>query len=438
MPPSVFLDLNTNETFTNITITGTVSLDGSTGTTGTVAIGGSPASWSASPTLTRLGLGATAPTIGHGIATFAGAVTDINNIDGLLVTFDTVVTGNGSNDNFGISSQLTNHTIAAGVTESGSRVAITGDAYASTAAFAGTLANQTGLRGRAGLTSAVTAGSVVTNAYGGYFEIQNGKAGATITNSYGVYIANSDTVGTTTNRYGLYVSGDAATTKNVLSGKTGFGISPSYRIDIATAVANDRAINIDQSGGGTAAYGLVSTVYGSATTNYGVISNVTGGGTNYSFYSTAGNIFNAGRIAAGGLTADPAGLVGTPIVTGGPTQRKVGAIAAQTIGSYTVGASDGSFEISANINVTTATAHSFTVTCAYTNESNVSQTITLGFNQLSGAVFITAITNVTGVNSYESPVIHIRAKAATTITIATTGTFTTVVYNGEGMIKQIS
>ncbi len=144
------------------------------------------------------------------------------------------------------------------------------------------------------------------------------------------------------------------------------------------------------------------------------------------------------RISAGALTVDAAGLVGTPVVVGGPTQRKVGATSAQTIGSYTVGASDGSFDVSANINVTTATAHSFTVTCAYTNENNVAQTYTFGFNQLSGAVFITAITNVTGVNSYESGVVHLRAKAGTTITIATTGTFTTVTYNGEGLIRQTS
>jgi len=34
--------------------------------------------------------------------------------------------------------------------------------------------------------------------------------------------------------------------------------------------------------------------------------------------------------------------------------------------------------------------------------------------------------------------IHIRCKAATTITIATTGTFTTVTYNVEGRIAQIN
>ncbi len=43
-----------------------------------------------------------------------------------------------------------------------------------------------------------------------------------------------------------------------------------------------------------------------------------------------------------------------------------------------------------------------------------------------------------GAVPYQGLEITIRAKAATTITIATTGTFTTVVYNVEGCIKQVN
>lgn len=133
------------------------------------------------------------------------------------------------------------------------------------------------------------------------------------------------------------------------------------------------------------------------------------------------------------------GAVGVPVVVA--SGRTVGAVAAvASVSTYTVGASDASFEISANVDVTTATTHNFTVTCAYTNEANVSQTLTLGFTQLSGATFLTAITNITGANSYESIVYHIRAKAGTSITIATAagGTYTSVVYNAEGLIRQMS
>lgn len=111
--------------------------------------------------------------------------------------------------------------------------------------------------------------------------------------------------------------------------------------------------------------------------------------------------------------------------------------AVASVVAMTVGASDASFLVSANVLVTTATTHSFTVTVAYTDESNASRTLTLTFSQLAGT-FLTAITNVTGAGPYEGVPLHIRCKAGTTITIATTGTFTAVVYNVEGLIRQVA
>lgn len=110
-----------------------------------------------------------------------------------------------------------------------------------------------------------------------------------------------------------------------------------------------------------------------------------------------------------------------------------------SVATYTVGAADGSFMVSANVLVTTSTAHTFTVTCTYTDESNTSRTLTLTFSQISGTL-LTAITNVTGAGAYEGIPLHIRAKAGTAITIASAagGTYTTVVYNIEGTICQIS
>ncbi len=129
-----------------------------------------------------------------------------------------------------------------------------------------------------------------------------------------------------------------------------------------------------------------------------------------------------------------AGL-GIPAIYGyGRSNAQTAAVGSVT--TYTVGAADGSFEVSANVNVTTATTHNFTVTCTYTDETNTSRTLTLGFTQLAGATFLSAITNLTGIGPYESPTYHIRCKASTAITIATTGTFTTVTYNVEGIIKQ--
>jgi hypothetical protein len=107
-----------------------------------------------------------------------------------------------------------------------------------------------------------------------------------------------------------------------------------------------------------------------------------------------------------------------------------------TVATYTVGASDGSFIVSANILVTASTTHSFTTTVSYTDEGNTARVLTLNFSQLTGTL-LTAITNVQGVGAYEGVPLHIRCKAATTITIGTTGTFTTVTYNAEGYITQI-
>jgi hypothetical protein len=111
--------------------------------------------------------------------------------------------------------------------------------------------------------------------------------------------------------------------------------------------------------------------------------------------------------------------------------------ASASVATYTVGASDGSFIVSANVLVTTSTVHAFTVTCAYTDEGNTARTITFNFTQLSGTIG-TSIANSAGAVPYEGIPLHIRCKAATAITIATTGTFTTVTYNAEGIIQQVN
>ena len=59
----------------------------------------------------------------------------------------------------------------------------------------------------------------------------------------------------------------------------------------------------------------------------------------------------------------------------------------------------------------------------------------LPITQLSGS-FIAAGA-ITGAGAWETPVMHIRCKAATAITILTSaGTFTGVTYTAEGLIKQ--
>ena len=110
------------------------------------------------------------------------------------------------------------------------------------------------------------------------------------------------------------------------------------------------------------------------------------------------------------------------------------------LATYTVGAADGTFLVSANVLVTTSTTHSFSVDVDYTDEGNTARTLILPMAQLAGT-FITGglITNVTGAGPYESAVLKIRCKAATAITIRpSAGTFTTVTYNAEADITQVA
>lgn len=119
-----------------------------------------------------------------------------------------------------------------------------------------------------------------------------------------------------------------------------------------------------------------------------------------------------------------------------------GRVTAQAAANASIAAftpvADASFEVSANVLVTTATTHSFTLTCAYTDEGNTARTLTLTFGLVAGGVATTSIANATGTVPYHGVPVSIRCKGGTTITIASAagGTYTTVVYNAEAVIKQ--
>lgn len=117
------------------------------------------------------------------------------------------------------------------------------------------------------------------------------------------------------------------------------------------------------------------------------------------------------------------------------------AAANASVSTFTVGASDATFEVSANVLVTTATTHDFDVQVTYTDEGNTARTVTLPFRLVgSTTALVASIVNGNGTVPYLGVPVHIRAKAATVITVITeaAGTYTTVAYNVEGYIKQIS
>lgn len=106
-----------------------------------------------------------------------------------------------------------------------------------------------------------------------------------------------------------------------------------------------------------------------------------------------------------------------------------------SIATYTVGAADGTFEVSAQANVTAATAISTTLTCTYTDKSNTSRVMIFPVQQLTGSFIAGGL--ITGTGAWETPVMHIRCKASTAITIGTSaGTFTGVTYSADATIVQ--
>lgn len=125
------------------------------------------------------------------------------------------------------------------------------------------------------------------------------------------------------------------------------------------------------------------------------------------------------------------------LLVGKGRSAAVSATSVASVASCVVPTVDSSYEVSANVLVTTAGSLSFTVTCTYTDEGNTSRTLTLTFGLVAGGVTTTTIAAANGTVPYHGVPLHIRAKANTTITIATTGTFTGGVYNVEGVIKQL-
>lgn len=104
-------------------------------------------------------------------------------------------------------------------------------------------------------------------------------------------------------------------------------------------------------------------------------------------------------------------------------------------------AADGSFDVCANVLVTTATTHAFNVLCTYTDEGNTARSAILAFRNVgTTTALVSSVANAVGTVPYMGVPQRIRVKGGTAITILTdaAGTYTTVVYNAEGTIKQVA
>ena len=341
----------------------------------------------------------------------------------------------------------------------------------------------------------------VTNAYGVYIDAQSGAATTNIglynagtTTLVGITTLSADVYLAATKK--LYLDGGGDTylvesSGNVLDTYTGGTIrtridasgnlvigsaavvsdSPGLNVRTASANATRDAVTLEQVNTGTSAgVSILSSLYESGGSTRIGSSRITtqksgtfdgtaanqdakwllGVATNGAIvtYLTVDGV--AGLVTFGAALA-VTGLVSTynNIATAGwgvpavyASGRVVGTANARAAAAatYTVGAADGTFEVSGNVLVTASTTHSFSLDVSYTDEGNVARTLILPVAQLAGA-FVTGglITNVTGTGPYEGAVVTIRCKAATSITIrVSAGTFTTVTYNSEGSIKQVA
>jgi hypothetical protein len=87
--------------------------------------------------------------------------------------------------------------------------------------------------------------------------------------------------------------------------------------------------------------------------------------------------------------------------------------------------------------VTTATNHSFTMTCAFTDSNGSARTATLNFFLVAGGALTQTIANAAGAVPYMGIPFTFRSQLNQSIVVATTGTFTTVTYEIGAALVQI-
>lgn len=125
----------------------------------------------------------------------------------------------------------------------------------------------------------------------------------------------------------------------------------------------------------------------------------------------------------------------------GPVPRlvAVGRFTAQTAAQATVAtytpAADGTFEISGDVTVTAFSACAIRVEVDFNSEDNIARAINLPLWN-ANAFGITA--GCASADVWHSSPITIRAKAGVAIVLKTAGTFTSVTYNVDGLIKQVA
>lgn len=317
----------------------------------------------------------------------------------------------------------------------------------------GTLPSSLSSNTNANYINITGAGSSGQNVRGFFIELQAGWTGNQSSSGFGTrnYSAGTGNGGpygwfSSVANYGGHGGAEGTTTgTNVGVSGYAFGGNINCGLSGSAVTAKNSATNI-----GVAGFGLNT---GTTPIQVGGFFGLMGSGVTFASAalmcdngSQASDIFVARDngtakfvIADGGLVGTYNGVATAALGLGAIVAQ--GRVTAQTAAVSSVcaftPAADGTFEISANVLVTTATLHNFTVECAYTDEGNTARVLTLPFQVLAGTS-VASITNAQGAVPYEGQVLEIRAKGGTSITLRTqaAGTYTTVTFNFQGTIKQ--
>ena len=187
--------------------------------------------------------------------------------------------------------------------------------------------------------------------------------------------------------------------------------------------------------GGTGASTLTGILQGNGTSAVTAITNSTTVG--QTLRVTGSNTYAFGALDL----ADADAVTGVLPYANGGTETTIGRATGQTAANTNVvtltnGAADASYEVSANVLVTTSSAENFNIKVDYTDEGNTARTFNLNVTEPAGAVTAN-IRFTNGAVPYSTGAQHIRAKASTDIKIYTTGSFTGCTYNVEGRITKI-
>lgn len=306
-----------------------------------------------------------------------------------------------------------------------------------------------GLTGLAGLTTGF--GNVALGHYAGYGDVSDIANQHSVVDTYAVFagfqssrdasIASSTVL---TNIIAIGKNARVSTSNTMILGGTsgdavnvGIGmITASARLHLpaGTATAGTAPLLL------TSGTSLTTAVAGAIEfTTDDFFATITTGAARKAFVLDDGTRLTSGKVP---VATTNGRLIDGPTLTTVLVVRASGRSTAQTaavasVATFTLTAADASFRIGCNVNITTSTSFNFSVQVTYTDETNTSRTLTLNVSQLAGTL-VTAITDVTGAGPYEGVPVDIRCKASTAITVKTAGTFTTVTYNVEGSITQLT